>query len=437
MENFRQNIDRWLRLERYTDEREYMRMVVLYIVLAINGLIAGVATLITLVSGSPQAPFAVLSLLLTLGLAVLAWRQGPVLVSWLIPGIAFFLAFLLSFNGAGLNDIGIFVFPAVIATAGLLLRQRGVVVFTVLSILAVIWIGIVQMSPGAEAPQAQAPMLRLALVVVILGMVGVVDYVLIALLAFSLEQAHINQAKMLKTNQELQAIRVSLEEQVEERTRRVDTARKESEAARHAIEAQMWLATGQAQLSEAMRGEQELPNLAHNIIQHLCIYLDAQVGALFILQESELCLAGGYALGDTSIRNFQLGEGLVGQAALDQRTITLNQVDGYDLKVRSGLGSASPRQVVCQPFLNGSMLVGVLELGALETLHPRYQQYLARVQSSIAIAFQTALARQRVNQLLAETQRQAAELQAQEEELRAVNEELQAQADALRMKGRA
>src|SRR5512135_1058528 len=50
----------------------------------------------------------------------------------------------------------------------------------------------------------------------------------------------------------------------------------------------------------------------------------------------------------------------------------------------------------------------------------------------MAIAFTTAQARTRVNELLAQTRQQAEELQAQEEELRAANEELESQTESLR-----
>ena len=50
----------------------------------------------------------------------------------------------------------------------------------------------------------------------------------------------------------------------------------------------------------------------------------------------------------------------------------------------------------------------------------------------MAIAFSTAQARKRIDELLAQTQKQAFELQAREAELRAMNHELQGQAITLK-----
>jgi CheY-like chemotaxis protein len=76
--------------------------------------------------------------------------------------------------------------------------------------------------------------------------------------------------------------------------------------------------------------------------------------------------------------------------------------------------------------------VGVVELGTLQEFNTLQLEFLHKVLESVAVAFTTARARQRVNELLEETRRQAEELQAQEEELRAANEELESQAESLR-----
>ena len=74
-----------------------------------------------------------------------------------------------------------------------------------------------------------------------------------------------------------------------------EKARKDAEAANQTLAAQMWQTAGQAQLNDRMRGEQDIPTLASNVIQQLCKYLDAQVGALYVLEDDMLKLAGTYA----------------------------------------------------------------------------------------------------------------------------------------------
>jgi len=200
------------------------------------------------------------------------------------------------------------------------------------------------------------------------------------------------------------------------------------------IEAQMWLATGQTQLADVMRGDQDMLLLAENVISQLCRYMGAQAGALFLLNEKKLTLIGQYAF---TIRSdfegdFMLGDGLVGQAALDGKLFHLDDIPPETLVISTGLVDVKPREVIAAPFYANGAVVGVIELVTLHRFAQSHFEFLRRISESVGVAFRTAETRRRLAELLAESQSQAEELQAQEEELRAVNEELHAQAENLR-----
>jgi HAMP domain-containing protein/putative methionine-R-sulfoxide reductase with GAF domain len=240
---------------------------------------------------------------------------------------------------------------------------------------------------------------------------------------------------------QLQETLGSLEQRVLERTGVVETARAEAEAARAEaeaarkdIEAQVWLATGQTQLADVMRGEQDILQLGENVISQLCRYMDAQAGALFVLKEKTLVLVGRYAF---SMRpdfdgNLELGEGLVGQAALDGKTHILEDIPSDAPVISTGLVDFKPREVIAIPFYANGVVAGVIELATLKEFEPSHFELLRRVSENIGVAFRTAETRYRLAELLAESQSQAEELQAQGEELRAANEELHAQAETLK-----
>jgi transcriptional regulator with GAF, ATPase, and Fis domain len=184
-----------------------------------------------------------------------------------------------------------------------------------------------------------------------------------------------------------------------------------------------------------MRGEQDIAQLADNVIHYLCRYLEAQIGALFVLDGTgdRLELAGSYAHagdGHGSIQ-FELGEGLVGQAVLEGRTLALNDIPAEELTITSALGQHAPRHILILPLLYENRAAGAVELGTLSRFSTAQLEFLDRATNDVAIAFHTAQTRKQVNDLLIQTQQQAEELQAQEEELRAINEELQAQAESL------
>jgi CheY-like chemotaxis protein/signal transduction histidine kinase/methyl-accepting chemotaxis protein len=201
------------------------------------------------------------------------------------------------------------------------------------------------------------------------------------------------------------------------------------------IEAQNWLKSGQAELSNTMRGEQDLPTLAAQIVTYLARYVQAQIGAIYLAdQEKALRLMGSYAYAARKgNRNmFALGEGLVGQAALEKRSILFSGVPDDYLVVASALGEAPPRQILIAPFLYEGELKGVLEFGTLTEFTPTQRDFLEQVAENIAIAFHSAQARETMRALLEETQRQAEALEVQQEELRQSNEELETQTRALK-----
>jgi transcriptional regulator with GAF, ATPase, and Fis domain len=245
----------------------------------------------------------------------------------------------------------------------------------------------------------------------------------------------LTRSRML--TQELEQIQANLEKQVAERTRSAEQARLEAEKTRQSLEQQLEFVSAQAQLNDILRSEQEIDDLADNVLSYLCRYLDAPVGILYLLENGALRRAGQFALPVDFAQDVQIkpGEGLVGQSALEKRTIIMRGVSSESLKINSGLGQAPPATILIVPLIYSDEVVGVLELGLLDNDIAGKTMFLEKVDESVAIAFNAINDRLRIEHLLAETQRQAERLRSQEEELRTTNEELRAQAD-IRYSGR-
>ncbi len=197
-------------------------------------------------------------------------------------------------------------------------------------------------------------------------------------------------------------------------------------------ENEIWLRAGQAGLSLRVQGEHRLDALGDRVLSFLSEYMDAQVGALYTTErDGRFQRIAAFAAPADGLR-VRPGDGLLGQAAKDQRTLRVSDVpDGY-LPISSTLGSASPRELLIAPArLNGSVRA-VLELGFTRRLQALDVELLERVSELLAIAIRSSHDRTRLEELLEETQRQGEELQAQQEELRVSNEELEEQSRALR-----
>ncbi len=198
---------------------------------------------------------------------------------------------------------------------------------------------------------------------------------------------------------------------------------------------QDWIKSGLAELNNLLRGEQEILTLAQNIIKFLCHYLNAQIGAIYMVQENNtLHMVGSYAYTKRKdISNeFKFGEGLVGQSALEKSSILISDVPPDYIKIQSGLGEKNPSYIIVVPFVYENEVKGVIEIGSLYEFTNLKIEYLKQITENIAIGLNTAESRIKTKKLLEETQKQAHELQEQQEELRQVNEELEGQTIALK-----
>ena len=187
-------------------------------------------------------------------------------------------------------------------------------------------------------------------------------------------------------------------------------------------------------MDDVLRREAPISALADDVMSQLCGDLNFPVGALFIFKDGILTREGKYAFpAEAGLEErFELGEGLIGQAALEQRVICVRNMHPGSITISSGLGQSPLAGLLIVPLIYNRRTIGVLEFGMLQDEIDKQKRFLEGASERIAVAFNTAQARRRIDHLLAETQRQAEELQAQEEELRAANQELREQAKALR-----
>ncbi|EPM55074.1 sensor histidine kinase/response regulator [Pseudomonas syringae pv. actinidiae ICMP 19071] len=197
-----------------------------------------------------------------------------------------------------------------------------------------------------------------------------------------------------------------------------------------------WLRNGQSELAEQVLGQLTLNMLGRNILQFLTQYLGASVAAVYIRQDhggfTRVASYGFSREQEQQDQTIHSDEGVVGQAASQDRIITLDELPENYFKVASGLGEGSPRSVVVVPISNDDQVNGVVELGFLRPLTEQDVEFLELVSDNIGTSIEAARYRQRLQEVLAETQQLNEELQVQQEELRTANEELEEQTRILK-----
>jgi CheY-like chemotaxis protein/CHASE3 domain sensor protein len=197
---------------------------------------------------------------------------------------------------------------------------------------------------------------------------------------------------------------------------------------------QAWLRTGQSELSERSAGHNTARPLSEAVLDYVARYLEASVGAMYIRDEQgALRRSGTYGFPPDAQSGmvFRGAESLVGQAAQENRVIALADVPRDYIKINSALGDASPRNLLIAPFSHEGKVNGVIEIGFLHSITARDREFLTMIGEAVGASVNAALYRQRLQEVLSETQALNEELQVQQEELRTANEELEEQSRAL------
>ncbi|WP_193197443.1 HAMP domain-containing protein [Nostoc sp. MG11] len=201
---------------------------------------------------------------------------------------------------------------------------------------------------------------------------------------------------------------------------------------------QDWLKTNLAKFTRMLQGQRDLETVSKLILSELAPLVGAQHGVFFLMEAAEnqsyLKLLSSYAYRERKhlANRFHLGEGLVGQCALEKERILLTEVPSDYVKIASGLGEAAPLNAVVLPVLFEGQVTAVIELASFRRFSEIHLTFFDQLTESIAIVLNTIAASMRTEELLKQSQSLAEELQTQQSELRETNKRLEQQAQSLK-----
>ncbi|WP_313456617.1 response regulator [Pseudomonas sp.] len=202
------------------------------------------------------------------------------------------------------------------------------------------------------------------------------------------------------------------------------------------LEHQAWLRNGQTRLAEQVLGQLTLTMLGDKVLRFFAGYLGSVVGALYVRDDhGRLVRVASYGLDAAEQARTQvLGEhdGLLAQVVRENRLLRLDDLPQDYYHLSSGLGSGLPRSALLMPTSDDGQINGVIELGFLRPLQERDDELMQRIGENLGISVESARNRQRLQEVLAETQQLNEELQVQQEELKTANEELEEQSRVLK-----
>jgi signal transduction histidine kinase/HAMP domain-containing protein/ActR/RegA family two-component response regulator len=206
---------------------------------------------------------------------------------------------------------------------------------------------------------------------------------------------------------------------------------------------QDWLKGNLARISALMQGRRDLTDVASLIMSELTPVVSAQHGAFFLAlplvdgkdlkdlgrgdDAYELRMLGsyGYSMGSMPT-SFRPGEALIGTAALEKRTILVDNAPSGYLKISSGLGQAPPAQVIVLPVLFEGTVLGVIELASFTPFTHIQKDFLNQIAEMIATSVNTISVNTKTEVLLKQSQELTEQLRLRSEELEQRQKALQA-----------
>ncbi|MCU7928877.1 MAG: response regulator [Candidatus Thiodiazotropha sp. (ex Dulcina madagascariensis)] len=205
---------------------------------------------------------------------------------------------------------------------------------------------------------------------------------------------------------------------------------------REEADQQNWLKDGIGRLSEKLTGDLSPQLLAEQALSIIGEHLGAGRGVFYVYnpEEEVLELLGSYMFTQrTHLSNrFHMGEGAVGQAARERKPILLTiQAQDEAAPVTTGTARVQPLHTYTWPLLREGELIGVVELSGFEPLNERQQAFLDGAISVVTSFIFMALQRERIANLLKQTEESAQRAEEQSRQLQESNAQMEEQQQQL------
>ena len=199
---------------------------------------------------------------------------------------------------------------------------------------------------------------------------------------------------------------------------------------------QDWLKTNLAKFTNMLQGQRDLTTVGRLLLSELTPLVNAHQGVIYQMGAEEahgLALLSAYADDGANghPRNLGLGEGLIGQCAVDKRRMLITEMPETAVPISSALFKVPPRNNIVLPVLFENQVKAVIELASINEFTTLQTMFLEQLTTSIGIVLNSIEATMQTEGLLKQSQQLAGELQAQQRELQQTNEQLEQKAQQL------
>jgi PAS domain S-box-containing protein len=195
------------------------------------------------------------------------------------------------------------------------------------------------------------------------------------------------------------------------------------------IESESWLKNHLAQCAQAMQSAPSFTTLAQALFSNLAPLIQLGHGVFYVYEEDQrrLRMLSSYAYRQRKSLNqyFAIGQGLVGQCAMERTPITLLQPPSDYVRIGSSLGEAVPHTISVLPILRNERLLGVVEFATFKGFDARELALIDALMPLLATNLEILERSVKTNKLLDETREQGRLMQQQSAQLESQQAALQ------------
>ncbi|RLD70378.1 MAG: hypothetical protein DRJ10_20445, partial [Bacteroidetes bacterium] len=154
-----------------------------------------------------------------------------------------------------------------------------------------------------------------------------------------------------------------------------------------------WIRKGLASFSDVLRRNFDKPQQhAKEILSNLVDYLNIPMGAIYLPSAHEndtFDLVGSIAYGKTKnyVRSVISGEGIIGTAAKEKKTLNITDIPEDYFKVSSGFGEAKPKNIVAIPIKLENKVYGIIELASLHKFKKFELEFIDELSMNLGASF--------------------------------------------------
>ncbi|MEO5347827.1 MAG: MCP four helix bundle domain-containing protein [Magnetococcus sp. YQC-9] len=163
-------------------------------------------------------------------------------------------------------------------------------------------------------------------------------------------------------------------------------------------------------ISTQLQTAASMTDLAQSFLSNIAPLMKIGQGVLYLHEEGQhrlrLMSSYAYRARKNLDQHFAIGQGLVGQCALEQAPILITEPPEDYIRIGSSLGDAAPRAIMVLPVLSNQRLLGVVELASLQDFGPKEQELLDSLIPLLAMSMEILERNSKTEQLLVETQPQ-------------------------------